>query len=1234
MGDVASGDARRSGSRASAGGARATRGVLNQAAVTAWLATLAIAEQPAPWIADGAMIVAVGGETGLDVDDVGAITDRDGFLVVQAKGSLRLERKRTGAFGQAVDQVVAQFIGGLPDDGREGLRPIDATRDRLVIAGDGRSSQPVRELATVTSRLRTLPEAMPISSAATSAAQKRALDILLSHIRAAWSAAAGADSSEVDVRRILRVLVVEVLDLAGDGAQRATAMAHLRSVLLDAAQETRAWAALQRIGASLAGGRDWRRRVDIAASLDAAGAPAGPAGRHATDIQTLDRLTEAAMQGLAAHSSVPTPSGPVHCDRSAVDELAAVDGSFVIVGDAGCGKSGVLYEIARRLSAAEDVVVLTVDTLPRTSTAARSDLGLSGDLLETLLAWSGAGRATLVLDGLDAARGEGTTWLSRLCDSLVGSRWRVIASIRRFDLRHSVGWQKVFSGGPLRPASEHEANDLAAVRHYLLGDLSDDDLDHIASASSAVAGLLSGASPRLLDLVRNPFNLRLATELLNAGATVASLAHTRDQLQLLQRYWRLRVVDAPAGTSRVRVLSSIAREMLRTRRLRADSSVVPDVLLEALDELLRDGVLHEAPPGLLADASVVVLYSHHILFDFAVAATVLTSGGESRLAEALSSDPNLEVVARPSLDLHLADVWHADPDHEGFARVVRGLVAADHPVAGVAAARVAIEHVSAPADVEWLAAMYSDDASTATTVAAWICGAMDAADSQLVERLATAMPAWARLTTAAADAVEAAFDPTRGQVLFRLLLQLDMIEMLMPSARAAGVRAKNAARLLDVCLAAPAERAGLASRVARFLPAAVAVDQALAATVRRSITDAALVTCGAEVLRQYVEGIELVANGDPDTATEVIRTVWTWDDEGDETTYITQGVLTLTGTRKQDLNQVRWLCGEKFSAFVERVGVHRAVTIVAAALRADHDYDTAGAPIEAFGAHGTLWPIAKDLKYSGGHGASVKIVKSFLAALAATPAEDALPTQVVETMVESIAHPEFWRRLMDAVATLPEWRLRVAPALSSGALLKNLETRAAAGRLMKALSTVLDGRDHERLLEEPIRRAADLYGDNMADWRERTVDQLLGCLQPERVQDGELRARLEAIMAEEGPPTIAEPADIQGSWEPTDLQDILGAEVHASITTAARTALDELRHALDRTQELTPDEFVDPLAPALRSATAEAGSLEAAPAQELITRAAERLSRAQSVTPGTEVGDLVLNVVVAAAVDR
>lgn len=124
-----------------------------------------------------------------------------------------------------------------------------------------------------------------------------------------------------------------------------------------------------------------------------------------------------------------TPAAPAGCDPIAATDLAKVDGNFVLVGVPGCGKSGVVYDLARRL-AEEDVVTLGVETLTECAGATRIDLGLHHDLADVLVHWSGEGRATPILDGLDAAHGEATTWLSSLASSLNETRWRVIASIR------------------------------------------------------------------------------------------------------------------------------------------------------------------------------------------------------------------------------------------------------------------------------------------------------------------------------------------------------------------------------------------------------------------------------------------------------------------------------------------------------------------------------------------------------------------------------------------------------------------------------------------------------------------------------------------------------------------------------------------------------------------------------------------------------------------------------------
>lgn len=1218
------------GARASAGGARASGGVGNQARVAAWLAALIVAEQPAPWLSGNDQLVALGGETGLAVDDVGGLTDQDGLLAIQAKGRLHLATQETSALRAAVDQVVRQFIDGVPtEDG--GNRGVDAQRDRLVIAGDGRSSQAIKELEVVTERLRTLPSAMQLSTVATNTDQRRALDMLLSLTRTSWTAATSSPPSDEHLRDLLRVLVVAVLDLDDGGVERTNAESHLREVLLDPQHDVIAWRALVSLGHSLTERRAWRRRSDVAVELDAVGASVGPGRRHRADVATLRRISEANLKALAEHARLPL-SLSVSCQRPAVDDLAAVEGSFVIVGDPGCGKSGVLHELSARLAPVEDTLVLTVEGLPDSAGAARVEFGIHAEVLETLRGWTGSGRANLILDGLDAARGEGTTWLARLCGELNGSRWRVIATIRRFDLRHNPGWQRIFRSPVELPLAGNVAPELAGIRHYLLEAFSDEELRQLAAASPEVSGLLDGVSERMLELVRNPFNLRLAVELLDAGATVASLADIREHLHLLQRYWRMRVVDAADGSSRVRVLSAVTKEMLSRRRLRVDIAVVPDAVLSAADSLLHDGVLHEAASPLLAHGAVLV-FSHHILFDFAAAALVLTAEGESRLARLLDEDPDLAVIARPSIDLHLVDLWHAAPDRMTFAGLARDVVSGDHAVAGIGAARVAAENVVEPDDVRWLIEDLRQRPEFAATFINWLCGVLDAADAELVSQVRAALPAWSELSERLADALERGFLPSVAQAQFRLLLQLEKVDPLNPVAGGSAARASSAARLFAVCLLDPAERAWLAVRAAQLLPAAIAVDGGHAAPLLHlTAAEDTLRALGPEVLRQLVEGIGLIADGDLNAAEAVLSAVWRWHEDSEEVTHMSQGVLTLTSTRRQDVDHVKWLSGERFEAFLAKAGLGRAVRVLASVLESDAEqYEGfAREEIHAFGVTGELLPVAHGLEFGPGHGAAEKAVDSFLAHLRTHQAEQAEAAEIVKVIVSSIAHPEFWRRLLLVAAESPAWRIPVARALSSGALLLNSDTRSAAGTLMKATTTLVDGPDHADLLEAPIKRAAELFRPEAAEWQERALDQLVGCLDLARIQDPELHARLERLLMEGEPPAIPDPGTVESFWEPLDLRDVVGADVHDTLSEAATTELNSLRTALGAVESAADADAIAALVDALQRVM-ELDGLTAEPIQELITRAAERIGREPYVLPDTPVGELVVGILMAAA---
>ena len=83
------------------------------------------------------------------------------------------------------------------------------------------------------------------------------------------------------------------------------------------------------------------------------------------------------------------------------------------------------------------------------------------------------------------------------------------------------------------------------MRHLLVGDLTGEELAVVRAASPHLAGLLDEASPRLRELLANPFNLDLAGQLLSEGGASILQVHTR--AELLAEYWRRRVGQGPRG---------------------------------------------------------------------------------------------------------------------------------------------------------------------------------------------------------------------------------------------------------------------------------------------------------------------------------------------------------------------------------------------------------------------------------------------------------------------------------------------------------------------------------------------------------------------------------------------------------------------------------------------------------------------------------------------------------------
>ena len=86
------------------------------------------------------------------------------------------------------------------------------------------------------------------------------------------------------------------------------------------------------------------------------------------DIEALVKHTESTLNLLSENSRIQIAGNTIKIERDVVSELLKVSatGSFVLVGEPGTGKSGVIHELASQLlSSGYDVVCLAVDKLDR-----------------------------------------------------------------------------------------------------------------------------------------------------------------------------------------------------------------------------------------------------------------------------------------------------------------------------------------------------------------------------------------------------------------------------------------------------------------------------------------------------------------------------------------------------------------------------------------------------------------------------------------------------------------------------------------------------------------------------------------------------------------------------------------------------------------------------------------------------------------------------------------------------
>lgn len=660
-------------------------GVVFQAEVGAYIAAGILAERPLsrldtslPGSPEKVLF-----ETLSAVDDILAETDV-GMIFFQAKRTISLSDSTTSDLASVVSQFVKQYREGVLHKGIR--RHLDVAKDRLVLVVSDESPD------TITQSLREILDRYRTGAATGLPMDLRTPLIKFAKlIKATWFEQTGSRISSADKAAILRLCSVAVITLAHKQLAEET----LRDVVSVPGDESSlldqliAWAADS--SSRGVGGDAAAIRLTIAGKTKLKAPPS-----YQADFDRLEEHTIKMLERLKRFTVIHAPEKDFTIERAVVDAVvnAARSGHLAITGDPGAGKSAVISAAAKRLREETTVVVLAVDASSTSLSILSQEIGLKCLLVDLLKQAPGNRPAYLFLDALDAVRGgiAEATYRKLVEEVSCLKGWHVVASVRTFDLRLGKEWRRVFVGTP--PIADHADVAFPAVRHVHVKLLNDAEKAAIYSQSAALQSAVDAAGPRLEELVRNPFNMSLLSDLLRNGTAPTSFSGVATRGDILEMYWGERVTDL--GFSAITALRVVVEEMVARRSIDMPETAIPPATADTVTELCRLGVLRSETTARLG-------FKHHILFDYAIARLLLAPDRIAALGY-ISKASGSGLLIAPAVPYWLEKIKRdlKPKDYWAYVTKVVGEDVID-PIVRVEFARLAADAVRADEDLAPLA---------------------------------------------------------------------------------------------------------------------------------------------------------------------------------------------------------------------------------------------------------------------------------------------------------------------------------------------------------------------------------------------------------------------------------------------------------------------------------------------------------------------------------------------------
>lgn len=633
-------------------------------------------------------------ESEAPVDDILVATSQDGFIAVQAKTSVDLSSNPKGGLAKTIQQFVRHWLECRDGDGADiWNRPLDPARDRLVLAVGPSAPSSIR--LDLPAALRSLSQPTPI---ALNQSEAKALEVFKSCMDAAWAATTSEAMPAKLLRELAALIRVSRFDLDGTDSQALDAMAAVvvetplaRPLINTLTVICKRWTT-QRGGGDL-----MQLREAVGAESIALRAPP----QFDRDIQKLKEHSLQIANELQRYEKIDQTDGDIRITRDCQPAalVAARAGSLLLIGEPGAGKSAVINTLARELRKYGDVVEMAVDRYSVQDLAGlQQELDLDHDLVSVLQAWDGQTDGWLVIDALDATRGgKGEGAFRTLIERILAlkGRWKVIASIRTFDLRMGVRFRELFKGRPAHV--DYQDSTFLMVRHLAVPSWSPEEFERVLDKAPRLRGALAGVPPKLQQLAMVPFNTRLIGELLNSGITPDAFVHLASQAGLLRLYWDYRIT--PLGVEADACLLRVVESMVGGRTLRTSIAHIATSSPDALNSLLLQGVLARV------ENDRYIQFRHHLIFDYAASRLLMNVDDIVSGAREYLRGETVGLILAPALSFLLQELWSSEDDRERFWTAVERILgnANGDAIFRSVAGRLSAELPETPKDVHAIA---------------------------------------------------------------------------------------------------------------------------------------------------------------------------------------------------------------------------------------------------------------------------------------------------------------------------------------------------------------------------------------------------------------------------------------------------------------------------------------------------------------------------------------------------